>query len=511
MEDGFTPLPDSLLTQAFMRRIEDGLPRRASVRAPSSRRLSQKAALTADLLHSFLTKQGVREPRQLAWVTGVEGSQISTELSEDVLDALRGLLAATSDEEGKLRSTDSDAALVPAEAFLQSLLKEAGPLKTLSHRVELTLQMVRFPAQASALEMELHSGLVTARAILKSSTIPILLEGVLLLGNYVNANCKALGGAVGVTLESVAKLAHTRCLGGPREGHRPVGDSSLRKGSGPCTPLGNTPRVSTPRGSTPRGSRLRGENALILLLEHLQDTRPGFIADLAVDIDGCRAARDLDPKAMQETFTSLSERIDTVKALLDSDCATCDDTGNIVGNAEALQPARLQAFIDVASPRVEALRERMTEFRQVSEDMRAWFAEAPSTGFADMMRSLAILRETLPASKLQTAPPYPPRPQPCFLRHVAKRLVQRASSAPPPRSLVGGSCVSRSRCSSAPPKTRQEALEGNAPSQTSLMSQKMLPPASQPKAWLTARPKDVGVQPVLPERPIRCHRPMAQI
>ena len=44
-------------------------------------------------------------------------------------------------------------------------------------------------------------------------------EGVLLLGNYVNAASRSLGGAVGVALDSLAKLAHTQCL----PGRQPLG------------------------------------------------------------------------------------------------------------------------------------------------------------------------------------------------------------------------------------------------------------------------------------------------
>ena len=60
--------------------------------------------------------------------------------------------------------------------------------------------------------MRLDLALTAAWTIIDSKAMPILLEGILLLGNSVNASSKNLGGAVGVTLESLTKLAHTRCL-----------------------------------------------------------------------------------------------------------------------------------------------------------------------------------------------------------------------------------------------------------------------------------------------------------
>lgn len=72
--------------------------------------------------------------------------------------------------------------------------------------------MARFKAKAKDLETGLDLALTAAWTIIDSKALPILLEGILLLGNSVNASSKNLGGAVGVTLESLTKLAHTRCL-----------------------------------------------------------------------------------------------------------------------------------------------------------------------------------------------------------------------------------------------------------------------------------------------------------
>ncbi|CAK9112191.1 unnamed protein product [Durusdinium trenchii] len=72
--------------------------------------------------------------------------------------------------------------------------------------------MAHFDPRVRDLESGLDLALTAAWTIIDSKAMPILLEGILLLGNSVNAASKNLGGAVGVTLESLTKLAHTRCL-----------------------------------------------------------------------------------------------------------------------------------------------------------------------------------------------------------------------------------------------------------------------------------------------------------
>lgn len=445
MEKGFTPLPDSLLNQAFMRRVDDELaPRRGrtsschSARAPSARRLSKRAALTADLLHAQLARRGVHEVKQLAWITGAKCDlALGQELSEEVLEALQGLLSAATGEESRLADADDVAALAPAEAFLHALHKEAGPLNSLCSRVELALQLLRFPEEAAALENELQMGLETARSILDSSAMPVLLEGVLMLGNYVNANSKCLGSAVGVTLESLAKLAHTRCLSAtPRDSSRERRPSTSSMDGG-ITPRGarRQSMSSMEGGSTPRASNTpRGDNALLLLVEHLQHMRPGFMATLSNDIDGCKAARDLDPNAMEEVLAGLVARLKSVEARLDEGHEEFDDRGD----AEGLKPARLRAFVHEAAPKVLALQSLLAEFRDVSLAMCRWFAEAPDTSFVDMMRSLTTLREALPA-KSHAPPPYPPCPRPCRLRQVPLAALPAAAQQPSAESQHPGS------------------------------------------------------------------------
>merc|ERR1712151_955527 len=119
--------------------------------------------------------------------------------------------------------------------------------------------MVHFPAKADTLQKELQLVLKAVRSVLDSTTIPVLLQGVLTLGNYVNSSSKSLGGAVGVTLESLAKLAHTRYR--------------LKNAS---------------------GKQQKDSNALAMIVQHLEKTRPNFAQTLAIDLDGCHAAQHFD-------------------------------------------------------------------------------------------------------------------------------------------------------------------------------------------------------------------------
>lgn len=419
MEEGFTPLPDGLLNQAFMRRIDEASSPRKSAsrpRARSARRFSQKAALTADLLHAQLARMGVQQPGELAWVTGQRsGATRRTELSEDVLEAFAGFLSVAASEEERLRTVEDDAQLPPAEEFLRRLLQDAGSLKVLHGRVELALQIARFPGEAAHIEHGLQLGLRTSRAILESSSLPALLEGVLLLGNYVNANCKGLAGAVGVTLDSLAKLAHTRCL-----------------------PAGSRPSA---RGQSDGADVPRGDNALLLLVQHLQQTRPGFATALSRDLDGCKAARDLDAAALEENLGRLTEQVRVLEARLKT--AAGEGAGAALSAAgeeegpvpDALQPDRLRIFVSQARPTLKALQGLLAEFHAASAELRRWFAEGPDASFGELMRNFVTLREALPAPLPQALPLFP---RPCRLRHVGRRTTRRPLSEPPPVHQRGG-------------------------------------------------------------------------
>jgi len=431
MQEGFTPLPDALLNVAFMKRVDEIVPPRRSTSRPlsaRSRRLSQKAALTADLLFSQLARKGVEDVSRLTWVTGVAQdasiSSSSLELGEDTLECLLGLLRAASGEEGRLLNWEEDASLVPAEAFLQSLVKEAGPLRMLDENVEMALQIARFPGEIASLEQGLQLGIKAIRSVTSSSAIPTLLEGVLLLGNYVNANCKTLSGAVGVTLDSLVKLAHTRCIQGKAQ------DCSKKQ----C------------------GSIARKDNALLLLVEHLQQSRPGFLAELSRDLEGCKRARDLDPQAMSETMLSLTMQIKKVKARLEARNETSQEHASRK-EPEALKARRLEHFLVQSEPAVLSVEQLMKDFKEATVAMRQWFAENADAGFVDIMRNLAMLRDALPAMKPQ---PLPPCPRPHNLRQVGQPLhvskLRRAQSMPAISMQDRIECKVLRRCKSEPPR-----------------------------------------------------------
>lgn len=398
MKQGFDPLPDDLLNQAFMRKgSAASQPRR---RKASQRRLSGRAALATDLLHQRLQRLGIHKADQLRWIVGGRGEKSRVdedpELSEEVLETLSGLLQAAAAEESKLLAPDTgtkaeDSAPLeappPAEKFLVDLASKVAPLSVMRPSVETALQLAQFPAKASALDWEMRLGICASRAVLDSSCVPILLEGVLLLGNYVNSASKSLGGAVGVTLESLAKLAHTRCLSSGSKGGRPGAE--------------------------------RADNALHLLVRHLEKKRPNFALMLAEDLDACIRARDLDPKTSADGVRCLEKQLETLATVLQP--AEADDDSELASGA--LAPTRLRAFLAQAKPRVERLRMLVGELEDTTEALRRYFAEPPITALPDMMRCLAELRRALPQVHPEGLPPYP---RPCHLRKVEQGGASRS-------------------------------------------------------------------------------------
>uniref|UniRef100_A0A7S1F1W4 FH2 domain-containing protein n=1 Tax=Noctiluca scintillans TaxID=2966 RepID=A0A7S1F1W4_NOCSC len=361
-EEGVTPLPTDVLNRAFMRRADE-LPRRnCTPRGASERRLPRQRALAADLLHVQLGRQGISEPRQLRWAVGwrtkeaVDVSVGNQELHEDALEALLGLLRVAASEEERLNDPNLTSS-APSEEFLERLLTQAGTVTVLVPRVEMALDMSRFPVEAARLERALCTGIRTMDAVLASGALPVLLEGVLVLGNYVNSSCKKLSSAVGVTLDSLAKLSHTRCL-------------PTKDGNGRAAP----------------------RNALELLVKHLQPSQPSFVEQLSKDLDGCRAARDVDPSAVAESLQSLTAQIESLVRRSTS-------VDKVEGYVEpvALDPERLKRFLEEAVPRLECLKELNRQLTNTTLTLRQWFAEPPSSGFKDMMSNLDALRRALPA------------------------------------------------------------------------------------------------------------------
>eukprot|EP00439_Symbiodinium_sp_Y106_P051350 s100_g6.t2 len=205
---------------------------------------------------------------------------------------------------------------VQSEIFLRQILQSV-PLQELQCRVQLCLDIARFPLKAADLESGLDLALSAAWSILDSRAVPILLEGILLLGNSVNASSKNLGGAVGVTLDSLTKLAHTRCL--------------------PAKQAGNKSKKAS----------ARAESALEVLAIHLDEANEGFMKNLASDLDACHAAKDFDRTLMDGLVQELATQTKQMKQSLQADTTSAQ--------AAATSHARLSSFLEVADPKVAHL------------------------------------------------------------------------------------------------------------------------------------------------------------
>jgi len=368
IQGDFSAFPDELLNKAFMQNVSSSTA--VSSRAPkpkqrpSIRRLLQQRALTADLLHAQLLRLGVQSPSQVCMALGtkVTSTRESADvlLPEEALDLLLALLELAAGKEDQLCKTELGEAeredLVPAEAFLRELLSTAGPLHVLQQRVELALHLARFPEETAAVAQQLEVGLDTVDTLMRSSTIPKLLQGVLIFGNYVNAHCDALSGALGITLDSLVKFAQTRC------------------------------------NSKSEGQGSKQQNALHLLIKHLQQEHPAFLEQLAADLECCREARDLDPKAIAHKVQGLANRTRRVQSLVTAGDETVQEDLNIQG---LLHPKRLELFLKESKPTLEDLQQRSTAFENAAVTLRQWFAEPAGSSFMEMMQSLADLYDAL--------------------------------------------------------------------------------------------------------------------
>eukprot|EP00927_Polykrikos_kofoidii_P047617 TRINITY_DN41877_c0_g1_i1.p1 TRINITY_DN41877_c0_g1~~TRINITY_DN41877_c0_g1_i1.p1 ORF type:complete len:1613 (-),score=324.43 TRINITY_DN41877_c0_g1_i1:71-4909(-) len=434
----FTPLPDEW-TRAFMRPLGDDEPtaikacpsaRRTRSEAANSRassavttrRLSGKAAFQADLRHAQLARSGYDSMAQLRWIIGheprdpglgqvnreteteadaVEGLCLHGEgsarqaagLPEEALDALLGLLQAAEGSETEVMAK-AVGPLPRSELLLRQLLRSGRPLETLQSQVSAALSMARFHIEAEALEKQLRFGVAAAQAIIDSKTLPVLLDGVLHLGNYVNASSRHLGGARGVTLDSLARLAHTKCL--PSHG---VGASVAvcnvasavtaepKTATGAAVPA--TPRVAaTPRrsGPTPRVvGAAAGGNALRLLVRQLRESHgPSFLQTLVADLESCRFGRDLDPRCLAASVRDIKAEVHKIQQLSASPPSHWQSPAG-------LAPARLQHFLEAAWPRALKLVEFLKDLEVAEDALRRHFAEPQSSRLPMMFGSLGDL------------------------------------------------------------------------------------------------------------------------
>eukprot|EP00929_Paragymnodinium_shiwhaense_P080139 TRINITY_DN41778_c0_g1_i1.p1 TRINITY_DN41778_c0_g1~~TRINITY_DN41778_c0_g1_i1.p1 ORF type:complete len:839 (+),score=237.44 TRINITY_DN41778_c0_g1_i1:114-2630(+) len=386
-EHALEPVFDGLedpMNQAFMSNVSAPA---AAPRSPRGRRRSSKQqvvrrfgaqkAFEADIKHAQLVRQGYGKTSSLCWATGsnvkregerdvIESRAESGELSGEVLQLLLELLccgegekwlevasesASPASDESVQKQNSTEGKGAPSEEFLVGLLREAGPLKELKSKVEMAYHIARFNDKAQ-LEPDMQKALKAIRGVLDSRCMPVLLEGVLLVGNYVNSASSTLGGALGITLDSLAKLAHTR-------------------------------------GRNSKG----GKNPLMFLIEHLQKTQPSFMETLAKDLQGCVLAKDVDPRILGDALKILVCQVKAIEKILEAS----KENGRI--NSEALEPDRLRDFLVMAWPKVSGLQELMSELETGIGLLRRWFAESPDARFQDMMRSLTSLYMALPTHR----------------------------------------------------------------------------------------------------------------
>lgn len=379
--DGPVPVPTGMLddlNRSFMTKArsevtEDPVSRFAK-RATVLRIFPRQQALQADILHAKLARCGVQHPGQLLWITncqvqpdeadleqlgvrvyvqrrlwlsvaGHTGSSGSFGLSGDVLEALLALVALVDDE--SLARILEGPAQAPSEAFLQTLVRSVPNVEVLREHVRAALHIVRF-GDADSVELVLLSGLTAVRAILHSKSLPVLFQGILLAGNYINSFVSS-GGALGITLESIAKFAQARCRNGAPQ-----------------------------------------PNALCLVLQHLRAGHPDLLERIKKDLDYCRGVKGLDVRTLEEMIEGLASQVQFVKVLQEE----AEQQGSAM--PDALAAGRLREFLSVAGPKVARLNELLHDLDSATERLRGWFAEPPESSLVDMLNKLVQLRDALP-------------------------------------------------------------------------------------------------------------------
>jgi len=390
------------LKSAFMKTINETEPVEASEeskRIGAVRCTLLSKPLSAEILHANLVRQGFCSTNKLDWVMGKQpptssqSSQTSWSAkltrmknssaedsannpsanaeidadddSEDVyetagvalhqnaLETLLNLYILAVGCEPELLNRDTIAQpLAPVEDLLRQLMMEGGPLPVLQGRAEALLYMSRFASEAQELQKQFRAGIAAADSVVQSSTMPKFLGCVLLIGNYVNSASNALGGALGVTLESLAKLGNTRCL--------QSGDKSARS-----------------------------ETALTQVIRKLDEAQgPFFLSVLVSELEPVRSANSLDVVAMQGHVVKLASQI-----------AMLDERAGRSGDCEPrhLQPNRLGKFLEKAKPQMEALQDLSKKLDVSIESLRQYFAEPHNQSFKNMIGNLTMFLERLPS------------------------------------------------------------------------------------------------------------------
>mmetsp|Transcript_45186 Transcript_45186/g.81703 ORF Transcript_45186/g.81703 Transcript_45186/m.81703 type:complete len:732 (-) Transcript_45186:48-2243(-) len=402
-------------------RASDAKGRKSDVDKNFKRVLQPKQAFMADVLHCQLAKRGLADLERLCKVVGVHpGSSIprassavdlerlgsntsiddvsssssdsdsdsgSAESSdsdsgssstgeqeakhkeklpsdEEALQTLMNFLQLADGKEVELKALpgvgEAEASLAPSEHLLQQLVIRGGPAWLLRSRVQAKLTFSCFPKQADELEEIIRSGMQAVRVVVNSTVIPVLLEGTLVLGNYVNSSSQALGSANGVTLESIARLAHTRALSEPAD------NAGVRRRSGSKEP----------------------PSAFDLLVSELRESQgPTWLCTLISELEQCRELCDVEATIS----LSMKDLVTKVK-----DVEKCYYPFDGCPEPPTSAQVCFRRFMAYATSRLATLRSLQEELASAITDMRKYFAEPPTTTLSAMMRSFSSLLDVLP-------------------------------------------------------------------------------------------------------------------
>lgn len=398
---------------------------------------------------------------------------------EQTLEALVGLLQAAGpaeevlrDEAGRLEKEQ----LVATDDFLVKLTSLA-PLSVLLWRVNAVGAVLRFPTEAAYLRTQLMQCIDVCETVVKSTAFPMLLEGVLVMGNYVNAGSVTLGKAVAVTLDSLAKLMHTK-----------------------CGAVGEAPKPGV-------------ANAFSLLVQQQEESRgPHFRSLLVAELQKCRAAKDCEPAFFEEGVKRLDAQVAELEEKMKSSCTSPPGTGE----PAVLKAKHLELFLSTARPEVEELRAMVDHLKQASERFRAYFCEPPTSSLPRMLKILASLLDAMPlaaAAGQDRAARRQPRP-----KNVPPLRLNAPKVPPLPLGKVSGASSSKgpstnsSTSSSAVAAAARAALEYQTEKLASPPGAKSSPRAAKgastpspraapPKSPLAAVPQDAALSPLEPLSP----------
>lgn len=266
-------------------------------------------------------------------------------VSVDSFEVLMNLLRLAEKVQEGLKK-DTKGPLAAPELLLQQLLTKVGPPEVLRSRVQASCCIRKLSNEADELARKMCLSIKAANIILKSSAIPSLLEGVLVLGNYVNSASRQLGEACGITIDSIAKLAHTRTI----------------------------------KSSSSNGEN---DNALCMVVHSVQQNEkdPLWFFNLHSELENCREACGLDTNTVKPSLKNLAHKVSTTRECLQ--------------HVPCLQ-ARLKRFLGEAYPRLAMLQSLEDELHSKTVAMRSYFAEPGSSSLSDMLCSLSAILDFLP-------------------------------------------------------------------------------------------------------------------